>query len=296
MLSSIRSRGFTLIELLVVVAIVALLMSILLPSLSRARQQARQTACLANVRSWGMGMHLYVTESGGFTNDGGNLSGYPDINSDKAKEFYWINVIPRRLNSPAYYELAEANTLPFPGAKFGGLYVCPEDPKRPGDADGTTNATGAGNVIPYNAANGLKFYIDYIYCSKFTGSNNRPPKITEIQNPAQTVLIFERRSSNDSSELPLPSSVTQTKGTMGGTVSYDETVYNSYKNAALGVYRGAYNIVTARHRMGSNVAFCDGSARWVSFGDLQTLDPNKPVGSTSIENHNTETLIWAPLR
>ena len=44
-------KGFTLIEVLVVVAIIALLISILLPSLSRAREQARKVACMANMRT-----------------------------------------------------------------------------------------------------------------------------------------------------------------------------------------------------------------------------------------------------
>jgi prepilin-type N-terminal cleavage/methylation domain-containing protein len=55
-------RGFTLIELLVVVAIIALLISILLPSLSRAREQARTAKCLANLRSMGVAAATYSGE------------------------------------------------------------------------------------------------------------------------------------------------------------------------------------------------------------------------------------------
>jgi prepilin-type N-terminal cleavage/methylation domain-containing protein/prepilin-type processing-associated H-X9-DG protein len=60
-----RRTAFTLIELLVVVAILALLMSILLPSLSRARAQAQAAKCGANLSSVGKAVHGYLAESGG---------------------------------------------------------------------------------------------------------------------------------------------------------------------------------------------------------------------------------------
>ena len=58
-----RSKGFTLIELLVVVAIIALLVAILLPSLGRARELARQAVCSANLNAVGKAMMLYKTEA-----------------------------------------------------------------------------------------------------------------------------------------------------------------------------------------------------------------------------------------
>lgn len=61
------SRGFTLIELLVVVAIIAVLISILLPALGLAKKQAKQLVCNTNLRSMGQAMMLYADEYDGYT-------------------------------------------------------------------------------------------------------------------------------------------------------------------------------------------------------------------------------------
>lgn len=55
-------RGFTLVELLVVIGVIALLVSVLLPSLNRARQYARQTACLSNIKQLAMALNLYAND------------------------------------------------------------------------------------------------------------------------------------------------------------------------------------------------------------------------------------------
>ena len=57
--------GFTLIELLVVVSIIALLISILLPSLRTARRQARLTKCLANIRGLGQSGFIFAQNHDG---------------------------------------------------------------------------------------------------------------------------------------------------------------------------------------------------------------------------------------
>ncbi len=65
--SMLRKRrfGFTLIELLVVISIIALLIGLLLPALSRARKAARVTVCLANLKNIGNGAANYSSEFGG---------------------------------------------------------------------------------------------------------------------------------------------------------------------------------------------------------------------------------------
>ena len=58
-----RAAAFTLVELLVVIAIIALLIAILLPALSRAREQANVTACLSNLHQLGVAIDLYAVQN-----------------------------------------------------------------------------------------------------------------------------------------------------------------------------------------------------------------------------------------
>jgi prepilin-type N-terminal cleavage/methylation domain-containing protein len=61
-----RLRGFTLAELLVVIGIIALLLSMLLPAINKARRAADRTVCLSNQRQMATGLVAYATENRGF--------------------------------------------------------------------------------------------------------------------------------------------------------------------------------------------------------------------------------------
>ncbi|MCX5642848.1 MAG: prepilin-type N-terminal cleavage/methylation domain-containing protein [Candidatus Omnitrophica bacterium] len=59
---TMKNKGFTLIEVLVVIAIIAIIAALLLPSLSQAREKAKQTLCINNLRQIGIAFSLYCSD------------------------------------------------------------------------------------------------------------------------------------------------------------------------------------------------------------------------------------------
>lgn len=121
-----RRAGFTLIEILVVVAIIALLVAILLPSLARARWQARLVACEGNLHDLGHGMMMYAETQKGF---------FPLTNSSASDSFYAL--YKARL-------LKQTEVIICPATENR---VRPETLNYPERRDHTSPETGA--VVPY---------------------------------------------------------------------------------------------------------------------------------------------------
>ena len=117
-------HGFTLVELLVVIGIIALLISILMPALSRAREAANQVACASNMRQWATSLVAYSTDNRGWL----PMFGQTYALDGPEPTLWWNTLAPylgkQPTNAGGYYPSQAANLELM--AKIRG---CPSDPE-----------------------------------------------------------------------------------------------------------------------------------------------------------------------
>jgi prepilin-type N-terminal cleavage/methylation domain-containing protein/prepilin-type processing-associated H-X9-DG protein len=115
-----RGKAFTLVELLVVIGIIAVLVSLLLPALTKARRHATQIACGSNLRQIGMAFTLYAQNNRGLWPILIRGTTYP-MTRERTVEGYSLEVLlSPYLGKPMIFEASHA-----PRKAFGKIFICP---------------------------------------------------------------------------------------------------------------------------------------------------------------------------
>ncbi len=250
-----RLRGFTLIELLVVIAIIAILAAILFPVFAKAREKARQTACLSNMKQLALATLMYVGDyderwirgaygGTGETIDLGPPCGVRALNS--AVQIPSL-VMPYVRNAGLFACPSFSTTktcrqnFPMPTCEWGYSWLCGTDYHTTSTPYG---GTGVGSI-------------ECAHCSRLCAStNNQSPfddlngmKLAKAEAPAYTIMLVELRTGN--ARRNGAGSVDNGAGESGH--AYVEACNNDPKKQT--------------HNDGNNYAFCDGHAKWMKAPD-----------------------------
>src|ERR1700761_8919939 len=130
-----RTRGFTLIELLVVVAIIALLIAILLPSLGKARENARIAVCGTHLRNIAQANLMYIDQ-----NNNAMITAQYDIVAGAAVSQFWATDLAVQGYLPSKNNISPSGTTPIPS--LSTIFACP-------DGLLNENVIGGGGAISF---------------------------------------------------------------------------------------------------------------------------------------------------
>jgi prepilin-type N-terminal cleavage/methylation domain-containing protein/prepilin-type processing-associated H-X9-DG protein len=181
--------GFTLVELLVVIGIIAVLISMLLPSLNRARESARAAKCLSNLRQLTIATIQYCNNNKGYFPGQGSEGGNPADNW-----IYWAG-IPANDDDAAFPAYIDHSTLqPYIGAKgdvLKALMRCDSD-----DLQSRPAITDASKLYQYSYS--LNFILTnpskYNTAPWSMPSGMRRVKIQQVRNSSQKIMFVEEDS------------------------------------------------------------------------------------------------------
>jgi prepilin-type N-terminal cleavage/methylation domain-containing protein len=159
-------QGFTLLELLVVVAVLALLMSLLLPALGEARAAAKRATCASNLAQIGLATHAYAAEHGGLIPRGPASLGPFDFSSNQmATNQVWIGDGSPEFPAVHPREYTGLGRLLATGCPQARLFFCPADENHLSRAETPRIGTGADaygsylyrqlDYLPTEAAHGV---------------------------------------------------------------------------------------------------------------------------------------------
>ena len=177
-----RRPGFTLVELLVVIGIIAVLISILLPALNRARESARTVACASNLRQIGQAIYGYVNENNG-TLPVGSLA----LNTIGGNAV-WDTLISKYLGRESNDIYINRNPSPVLKCPLDELQRLAAYPTAIRSYSMVQAATG---TWPQRVANGVASESFYPKGHPQYNQNFRAFKITEVSRSARTLMIVE---------------------------------------------------------------------------------------------------------